>query len=468
MIRRHVTTLRLALMSADAAIAVAVFLVAATIRFGDASPDAIWQAVGVAPGTVAIVYALSWVGILWLQGMYRLRARWSIRSELIDILRAVIILAVGTFAVLFVLKLIDVSRLFLSLLFVTQPLVTFVTRVAMRLFFGWIRQRGMNQRFLLVVGAGAEADRFADRIERHRELGLSVIGHLSAGESEPNVRRPILGDIQRIEEILHRRVVDEVAVCLPPAAWHLVEPVTRICEEEGKIVRIPLDAIGPALTGGHLEEFEGSPVLSLLYGPDRVLGLALKRILDVAISAAGLVVLSPVLLVVALWVRAADGPPVLFRQMRVGLHGRPFTLLKFRTMVPDAEARLSELEQHNEIRGNAFKLSDDPRLTRTGRFLRRTSLDELPQLWNVLKGEMSLVGPRPPLPREVAGYDIWHRRRLSMKPGITGLWQVGARREPDFDRWVEIDLDYIDRWSIWLDLKIMLRTIPAMILGQGR
>jgi lipopolysaccharide/colanic/teichoic acid biosynthesis glycosyltransferase len=137
-------------------------------------------------------------------------------------------------------------------------------------------------------------------------------------------------------------------------------------------------------------------------------------------------------------------------------------------MVPDAEARLSELEEANEIQGHAFKITDDPRLSRSGRWLRRTSLDELPQLWNVVRGEMSVVGPRPPLPREVVGYDIWHRRRLSMKPGITGLWQVAARREPDFDRWVRLDLDYIDHWSLWLDVKIVARTIPAMLAGEGR
>jgi lipopolysaccharide/colanic/teichoic acid biosynthesis glycosyltransferase len=166
------------------------------------------------------------------------------------------------------------------------------------------------------------------------------------------------------------------------------------------------------------------------------------------------------------WVLAVDGRPVLFAQTRVGLHGRTFRVLKFRTMVPDAEARQAQLEALNEIDGHAFKLADDPRLTRSGRILRAASLDELPQLWNVIRGEMSLVGPRPPLPREVAGYDLWHRRRLSMKPGITGLWQVQARREEQFDRWVELDISYIDRWSIWLDLKIMLRTIPAMFQGR--
>jgi lipopolysaccharide/colanic/teichoic acid biosynthesis glycosyltransferase len=197
-------------------------------------------------------------------------------------------------------------------------------------------------------------------------------------------------------------------------------------------------------------------------------GLLVKRGIDIILSAAALVVLSPFLLGIALVVRIVDGPPVLFRQVRVGLHGRLFQLVKFRSMVPDAEERLAELQAHNEIQGHAFKVTNDPRLTRTGRWLRRTSIDELPQFWNVLRGEMSLVGPRPPLPREVRDYDVWHRRRLSMKPGITGLWQVAARHEPEFDRWVAIDLDYIDRWSLWLDLKIILRTIPAVLAGEGR
>jgi lipopolysaccharide/colanic/teichoic acid biosynthesis glycosyltransferase len=177
----------------------------------------------------------------------------------------------------------------------------------------------------------------------------------------------------------------------------------------------------------------------------------------------GMIVLSPLLIGAAIAVRLTDGSPILFGQERVGLHGRPFTMLKFRSMVVDAESKLEELMHLNERSGAAFKMEDDPRITRVGKFLRRTSIDELPQLWNVLTGSMSLVGPRPPLPREVAEYDIWHRRRLSMKPGITGLWQIEARHEPDFDRWVEHDLLYIDGWSIWLDLKIMIRTIPAML-----
>jgi lipopolysaccharide/colanic/teichoic acid biosynthesis glycosyltransferase len=209
-------------------------------------------------------------------------------------------------------------------------------------------------------------------------------------------------------------------------------------------------------------------VLSLVHGPDRAAALFLKRVLDIAGAVAALVVLSPVFLVVAARIITADGRPVFFRQTRIGLHGRPFTVIKFRTMSTDAEELLPELAAQNEISGHAFKLTEDPRLTHSGRFLRRSSLDELPQLWNVLRGEMSLVGPRPPLPTEVDNYDLWHRRRLSMKPGMTGLWQVPARREQEFDRWVALDLDYIDRWSLWLDMKILARTIPAVLNGAGR
>jgi lipopolysaccharide/colanic/teichoic acid biosynthesis glycosyltransferase len=180
------------------------------------------------------------------------------------------------------------------------------------------------------------------------------------------------------------------------------------------------------------------------------------------------VILSPLLIGVAAVLRLTEGPPILFRQTRIGVHGRPFTIFKFRTMVVDAEDRLEEVKHLNERTGAAFKAANDPRMTGFGRWLRRTSIDELPQLWNVLIGTMSLVGPRPPLPDEVAEYDIWHRRRLSMKPGITGLWQVEARHDPDFDRWVEHDLLYIDGWSIWLDLKILAKTLPALVAHGGR
>lgn len=469
MIRRHVTALRLLFMAADGLTAAGLFVVVSILRFGADGWLAAWTAAGANGLGLALAYGVAWVVATWLLGLYRLRVRWSVRSELIDLIRADLLLAVATFAVLFLFKLPNVSRLLLLGLFIAQIIVAAGVRIGARSAFVWARQKGMNTRYVLVVGAGPAAQAFADRLELHRELGLQVIGHLT-GATGPlptdTVRRPILGPAESIAEVLHERVVDEVVICLPVEDIRLVEPIARLCQEEGRIVRIPLIDIALSLPGGRVEDLDGEPVLSLVYGPDRTLGLTVKRATDIAISALALVILSPVFLAVAAWIRIVDGSPVLFRQTRVGLHGRRFEVIKFRTMVPGAEELLAGLEAVNEVQGPAFKLTDDPRLSRSGAILRRTSLDELPQFLNILRGEMSVVGPRPPLPDEVAGYDVWHRRRLSMKPGVTGLWQVAARREPEFDRWVVLDLDYIDRWSLWLDLKIMLRTLPAMLQGR--
>jgi exopolysaccharide biosynthesis polyprenyl glycosylphosphotransferase len=468
MLRRHTMAFRLSLMVADAASAVGLFVWLSLSRFGADGWTAAWRRAGIDPWWVIGLYAAAWVAILWLNGLYRSRVRWSARSEALDILRSGLLLAIFTFSALFALKLPEVSRLFLLVLFPAQIAVTLVLRITLRVGFHVARANGLSRRFVLVIGTGDTAEAFARRIERHRELGLRVTGHLrwAGADRPPVVTRPILGTIDDIEDILHASVVDEVAICLPPAAWGMIEPITRLCEEEGKVVRIPLIEGQLSLPGARHDEFDGIPILSLVYGPDRVIGLVGKRAFDIVASGTALILLSPFFLGVALWILARDGRPILFRQPRVGLHGRIFEVVKFRTMVPEAEALLPGLLEQNEIQGHAFKISDDPRLSNTGAWLRRTSVDELPQLWNVLRGEMSLVGPRPPLPREVADYDVWHRRRLSMKPGITGLWQVSARNEEEFDRWVEVDLDYIDRWSLWLDFKIMLRTIPAMLQGR--
>jgi exopolysaccharide biosynthesis polyprenyl glycosylphosphotransferase len=304
-------------------------------------------------------------------------------------------------------------------------------------------------------------------MESHRELGLKVIGFL---DDDPDFAAaspwPWLGGLADIEKVMAEQIIDEVAICLPFSQWQFTDGLAYTAEEAGKIVRVPMDLLDRPFSAGRVEELDGTPVYSLVSGPDRTLALAAKRLLDIVASMLGLVVLAPVFGLIAWRVRRHDGGPVLFRQTRIGLHGRPFGMLKFRSMQVDAEERQAELAAANELSGPVFKMSDDPRITPVGRRLRRWSLDELPQLWNVLRGDMSLVGPRPPLAAEVNGYDLWHRRRLSMKPGITGLWQVRARHETVFDKWVEDDLEYIDRWSLWLDLQILVRTIPAALEGR--
>jgi exopolysaccharide biosynthesis polyprenyl glycosylphosphotransferase len=461
--------LRLGLIAADGASATAVFLVASLARYGDGDWLGIWRGFGLDIRGVAVVFGLAWVAALWYRGLYQLRTRWQLQSEALDILRATILVAAFSLSALFVFKQENVSRLLLVILFTAQPLVTLAIRAALRAWFTGMRVRGHNTRSMLVVGTGQLARDFADRVESRAALGIVVIGHLAVpGETPSDLARPVLGSIDEIEQVLHAHVVDEVAVCLEAAALRYLDPVTRLAADEGKTVRVPIDPIALPLPNALEEEFEGFVVRSLVFDQDHELSLAVKRAADIAGSLTGLVVLSPIFLATALVIRLREGTPVLFRQTRVGLHGRLFRIYKFRTMIPDAEERYDELSALSDTKGAAFKMLDDPRVTTLGAFLRRTSLDELPQLWNVLKGEMSLIGPRPAPPREVADYGIWHRRRLSMKPGITGLWQVGSRLDAHFDDRAQLDLAYIDRWSLLLDLKILLRTVPAVFGRTGR
>jgi exopolysaccharide biosynthesis polyprenyl glycosylphosphotransferase len=463
MFRRHAIGFRTLLMLVDGGLATTVLGAVSFARFGPDWYDR-WLPYVREPWAFGAIYAIGWISILWLHGLYRPRARWTVRSEAAALARSTFVLAVLTLSLLFVLRLPDISRTYLVILFPVQWVVALATRIALRFALMRLRSGGFNLRYVVVVGAGPRGQAFAAKLEDHRELGLKVSGFLDDDPYELPRGWTQLGRLDALESILHEGVVDEVAICLPFSQWDRINAIAHLCEEEGKIVRVPVDVLDRAFAAGRVEELDGTPVYSMISGPDRVAALIVKRIVDVVVSALALIVLSPVLATIAVVIRLREGPPVLFRQVRVGLHGRQFQVLKFRTMTRDAEQQYAGLVDRSDPR--AFKLADDPRVTPTGHFLRRTSLDELPQLWNVLKGQMSLVGPRPAPPREVEGYDLWHRRRLSMKPGITGLWQVTARRSEVFDDRAQLDLSYIDRWSLWLDVKILARTIPAAFEGR--
>ncbi|HEX7490565.1 MAG TPA: sugar transferase [Candidatus Limnocylindrales bacterium] len=463
--------LRVFLAVTDAALALLVVVWATNLRFGRTSgwPEDVHTSLPDVNMAVAVFVGM-WVVVLWAHGLYRGRARWTRRGEIAVVAQATIIQLVLTLSLLYFFKLPNVSRLLLVVVFPLLGLAAIGLRMASRQVLVFLRDHGRNVRYMLVVGANQRANAFADLVECHPELGLVVIGHLKADPSDGGVilQRPLLGMIEDIEQILHTQIVDEVAICLPFSMENLIDETVSICQEEGKVIRMPVAPFGRSFSTGRIETIDSVGVFSLAKGPDKALGFLLKRLLDVVGSAILLVILSPVMAALAIAIKLDSKGSIFFRQERVGLHGRPIGLVKFRSMCQNAEEQLPDLMASNEINGHAFKLSDDPRVTRVGRILRRTSLDELPQFWNVLRGQMSLVGPRPPLPTEVANYDVWHRRRLSMKPGVTGLWQVGARRSPEFDHWVEQDLTYIDSWSLWLDFKIMARTVPAVLSGTGR
>jgi exopolysaccharide biosynthesis polyprenyl glycosylphosphotransferase len=465
MIRRYATGLRIGLMALDAASAVLIAAVAFLLTSAPAPEMAVGRTL--APGLLAL-FGLAWVWSLAAQDLYRLRVRLSARAEVLAVGRAVAVFAFAAVVVLTMLTLtVLVSVVLLAL--PTLAIAAILTRATLRKAFREARRRGRNLRSVLVIGTGEPALAFDTKLAEHWELGLRVEGFLGPGARKPQLGERYFGEIDRLPFILHERVIDEVAICLPSATRSEIDELSEMAMAEGKIVRIPTELPEHMIGTAYVEDLDGQPIVSLVTGPDKAMALAVKRLIDIGGATLGLIVLSPVFAVVAIAIGLTDGRPILFRQPRVGLRGRTFMVVKFRTMSKDADSQRAALRQYNEVSGNAaFKMSDDPRITRIGRVLRRTSIDELPQLWNVLRGEMSLVGPRPHPLDDVAGYDPWHRRRLTMKPGITGLWQIAGRREPDFDRWVRFDLEYIDHWSLWLDLRLLIRTIPAMLRAEGR
>jgi exopolysaccharide biosynthesis polyprenyl glycosylphosphotransferase len=326
-----------------------------------------------------------------------------------------------------------------------------------------------HPRRVLILGVGPLARAAADDLRRagHTDLLGAV-----AWPDEPvhqALDLPVVATLDTLATWLESTYVDEVYLAGDPQALRTpMQAVIARCERLGVPFAIPahgfrmqraLPADPSVAPDGFLHYAQHSP----LPAARRV-----KRLFDVVSAAAGLLALTPLLATVALAIKAGSRGPVFFRQQRVGLHGRPFGMLKFRSMVVDAEAQRAALEAHNEHReGPVFKMTHDPRITRVGRFIRKYSIDELPQLWNVLRGEMSLVGPRPPIASEVAKYDAWQRRRLSVVPGLTGLWQVSGRNHISFDQWMRLDLQYIDNWSLRLDLALLGRTIPVVLTGRG-
>jgi exopolysaccharide biosynthesis polyprenyl glycosylphosphotransferase len=275
--------------------------------------------------------------------------------------------------------------------------------------------------------------------------------------------------VEQLSSVIANQPVDEVLVALPMDKYGLlIETIVRQCEEQGIIVRVRTEISRLQVARSYVDDLEGVPVMTIQSGPPDSWQLFMKRVIDIVGSAAFLLALAPLFAVFAWLIRMDSAGPVFFTQERIGFNKRPFRLIKFRTMVDGADYQQSKLEHLNEVAGPVFKIKSDPRITRLGKFLRRFSIDELPQLVNVLKGDMSLVGPRPLPLRDFDRFDTqWHKRRLSVKPGMTCLWQVNGRSEIDFNHWVQMDLEYIDNWSLVLDMKILLKTIPAIVKGSG-
>jgi exopolysaccharide biosynthesis polyprenyl glycosylphosphotransferase len=411
-----------------------------------------------------------WYLLLRINGMYESRrldtlpavawiATWSVGEGI-----ALLIL------ISYFLRITEISRLFVILFGFINVFFLVLVRILLKAFLQNVRSRGYNFRRVLVVGTGQRARSVARKLKAHQEWGMVVIGFLSPAPEEVGRElegSSILGSVQDLRTIISTRPIDEVHIALPLLNLDTITSLLEICEEQGIRTRVMLDLYSPTISKVHLEDFRGTPMLTFTASPMETWEMVVKETVDRAGSFLLILLLLPLFLFLSLLVKITSKGPVFFVQERVGLHKRRFRIYKFRTMVHNAEQLRESLECMNELSGPVFKIKDDPRCTFVGRLLRKTSLDELPQLINVLKGEMSFVGPRPPLPSEIVKYEPWHYRRLSMKPGISGLWQVSGRNELDFDQWMKLDLKYIDSWSLKLDFIIILRTLPAVLLGRG-
>jgi exopolysaccharide biosynthesis polyprenyl glycosylphosphotransferase len=336
-----------------------------------------------------------------------------------------------------------------------------------------VRTHGRDLRYMLILGTNSRAIEFARRISASRQRGYRLLGFVDNEWPGLYALRQsgfeVVCDYAGLAEYLRRNVVDEVAIYLPFGSFYKhASRVAGLCQQHGITMRMHSDIFDLKTTRWRAEEFAGDQYIST-YAYSTELGpRTIKRMIDVALSALALACLSPVLLLAAAAIKLTSRGPVFFLQERIGLNKRRFKIFKFRTMGPDAEKRIAALESRNEATGPVFKIRRDPRITPIGRLLRRSSIDELPQLLNVLIGDMSLVGPRPLPVRDYEGFnEDWQRRRFSVKPGITCLWQIGGRSDITFEQWMRLDLQYMDEWSLWLDLKILTKTVPAVFKGAG-
>ena len=429
-----------------------------------------------------------WGAMLLLSGRYRSHRTVPLLDEAWAIVRVCAMGAVLFTLMLYAARLDEqllgddrISRLWVLFFAVFSCLLLLTEKIGLRVTSRYVRLHGFNYRTVLIAGTGPAALAIADSIHTHRFWGFRILGFVSNGangngnghgnghralEAEIAPYR-ILGEIDDIPRIVESNVVDDVIFAVHRRDLDRLEDLFLSLQEQGIRTRFAMDLFPHTRARVQLEELDGIPLLSFATTPTSQIQLMAKRAVDVTLAALLLLLGAPVVLMVALLIKLTSGGNILFRQTRCGLNGRFFTLYKFRTMVEGAEDRRLELLHLNEMNGPVFKLRSDPRVTFLGRFLRRFSLDELPQLWNVLRGDMSLVGPRPPIPEEVAKYQRWQRRRLAMKPGLTCLWQVSGRNDLDFDRWMQLDLEYIDSWTPMLDFKILLKTIPAVLSGKG-
>ncbi len=415
----------------------------------------------------AIVFWLTFMAMLGAYTDFRTRPFLQI---VWIIIRAGLFVTLALGSVVFLTKMTLTSRLFIITLVSISAIALMLEKKLILMILEFLRQSGYNSVNLLIVGTGKRAQQFIDTVQTHSKWGLNIVGLVDdePGKVGTYVKGfKVLGRLKDIPRLLHDYVIDNVVFVVPRRWLGKIEEAIIACENEGVGAYISIDLYNTKISRLKQSNLGEFPLLEFETVPAKEWELFIKRVVDVILSVLGIIVAAPLFILIGIGIKLSSKGPIFFKQERCGLNGRRFTLYKFRTMRVGADIVKKELERKNEMRGPVFKIKHDPRVYPFGRFLRKTSMDELPQLFNVLKGDMSIVGPRPPLPVEVDMYEIWQRRRLSLKPGLTCIWQVSGRNDIDFEEWMRMDLDYIDNWSFWLDLKIMFKTIFVVLFGYG-
>lgn len=405
--------------------------------------------------------------------LYRSRRLSRRRTEVLDVAKAMTLntACFVAFASFFSIQMITIQ--FLGIFWLLSTVLLCTARLSIRRVAGYVRVHGRNLRHMLVLGTNPRAVEFAHRLLANPERGYHLLGFVD--DEWPGMIRlkqagfNVVSDYVGLAEYLRQNVVDEVAIYLPFGSFYKhSSEVASLCEQHGITMRFNSDVFGLKTTRWRAEEFDGDQYIATYTGSNEPWPRTAKRLVDIIGASVALLASSPILAIAAIAIKLTSPGPVFFLQERIGLNKRRFKIFKFRTMVPGAERLMAALEKQNEVTGPVFKIRNDPRITPIGKFLRKSSIDELPQLLNVLRGEMSLVGPRPLPVRDYDGFnEDWQRRRFSVKPGITCLWQVNGRSGITFDQWMLLDLQYMDEWSLWLDLKILAKTVPAVFRGAG-
>ena len=420
---------------------------------------------------VVLVIGFCYVVLFSYQNAYSYQRFTSIFREYIIVFEVTSLAILIDIAILFLAKFGDLSRTLVIALFFVSVIFFLVEKTMLFEVAAFIRGKGRNRRRVLLVGTGRRARQFIEAVDCNFKWGLDIVGVLTENEESVGKEfcgKQIVDTMENIESVLKSLNPQEVIITISTKRFDLIRSLLEVCEQQGVAARLSSNFFGRITKDVTVDKIYGLDIITFSMVHQSEPQLVLKRLMDIVVSFIALLLLSPLMLMVVLGILITDGRPVLYQWNVMGLDRRSIRSWKFRTMIRNADELKESLTGKNEMSGPVFKIKDDPRILPLGRLLRKWSIDELPQLFSVLKGDLSLVGPRPAGPHELERYESWQRRKLCIKSGLTCLWQVNGRNKIDnFDEWVKLDLEYIDNWSIWLDLKILLKTIPAVFSGKG-